>query len=212
MKINVLDKNGKTVEEMSLSKEVFGVVPNKPLLAQYIRVFRANQRQGTSSIKTRGEVSGGGKKPWKQKGTGRARVGSSRNPLWVHGGISHGPKPKDWGLKLPKKMRRAAIVSALSSKQLLSKITILDNLELKETKTKLLSNILDNLKLFGSVVLILDKKNDLVKKSAGNLNNLNLSLVENLNAYDILSANNVLFLKDAVLNLEKKYKKPAKEE
>lgn len=116
MKIDILDRTGKSIDKATLSKDVFGIEPRTALLNQYIRVVRMNQRQGTSSTKTRGEVSGGGRKPHKQKGTGRARAGSTRGPLWRHGGIAHGPKPKSWSLNFPKKMRRLAMLSALSIK------------------------------------------------------------------------------------------------
>src|SRR3989344_2069599 len=147
MKIDVLDIKGKKVDEITLKKEIFGIEPNETVLAQYVRVYRTNQRQGTSSTLNRGEVSGGGKKPWKQKGTGRARVGSTRNPIWVHGGVAHGPKPKDWTLKLPKKVKRLALISALSSAVEKKKLTVLDKIEIESPKSKLVSEIVKNLDL-----------------------------------------------------------------
>lgn len=205
MKIDVFDKKGKSVEKMELDKNVFGVEPNQTLLSQYVRVFRANQRQGTSSTKERSEVRGGGRKPWRQKGTGRARHGSIRSPLWVGGGIAHGPRPKSWNLSLPKRMKRAAIVSALSLKQSKNQVKVLKNLTMKEPKTKEVVEILKNLKLRGKTLLVLDKNDANIVKSARNIEKLSVSLGENLNGYDLISNQDVLFLKDAVIKLQEKY-------
>jgi large subunit ribosomal protein L4 len=206
MKVNVIDIKGNTVEELKLDKSVFGIEPNNPALLQYLRVFNFNQRQGTSAAKTRGEVSGGGAKPWRQKGTGRARVGSTRNPIWRHGGASHGPKPQDWSLKLPKKIKRLAIISAISSAFNDDKAKVLSSLEMKEPKTKELAGVITDLKLNGKTLLVLGKKDANVIKSAENIKGLQTTLAENLNAYELLNARNVVFLKDAVLSLEQKYK------
>ena len=146
MKLNVLDKKGKNVGEVTLSDAVFGVTPNEDVLTRYLRILTHNQRQGTSKVKTRGEVSGGGKKPWRQKKTGRARHGSTRSPLWVGGGITHGPTPKSWTLIFPRKMRTLAIKSALSYQFINKKALIVDKFELKEPKTKALVDLLSSLK------------------------------------------------------------------
>ncbi|HSX39490.1 MAG TPA: 50S ribosomal protein L4 [Candidatus Saccharimonadales bacterium] len=207
MKIDVLDTKGKVLEQINLDKKVFEAKVNSDLVAQYVRVFQSNQRQGTVKTKTRGDVSGGGKKPWKQKGTGRARVGSSRNPLWVHGGASHGPQPKDWTLRMPKKMKRAALFSVLTSKLATNQIKILDKIESKLPKTKELGELLSNLKLQGRTLIILGDKNDNIRKSAENLNKVATTLVSTLNPYEILLAKNIIFEKDAVHKLEKKYSK-----
>ena len=200
MKIDVLDIKGKKVDEITLKKEIFGIEPNETVLAQYVRVYRTNQRQGTSSTLNRGEVSGGGKKPWKQKGTGRARVGSTRNPIWVHG-----PKPKDWTRKLPKKVKRLALISALSSAVEKKKLTVLDKIEIESPKSKLVSEIVKNLDLKGSTLIVLNEKNDNLLLGSRNILGLNPTLLNNLNAYDILNARNVVFMKDAILGVQKKY-------
>lgn len=205
MKIDVFDINGKSVEQLTLSKEVFGIEPNKEVMAQYLRVYNANQRQGTSSTKTRGEVEGTGKKPWKQKGTGRARVGSSRTPLWRHGGITHGPKPKDWSLDLPKKIKKLAIVSSLSAKFASHNLKIVNKIDLEKPKTKEISTMLKALGVAGKTLLIMDARSESLLKSSANIKNLNTALVSNLNAYELLNAKNVLFLKDAILKVQEKY-------
>lgn len=205
MKIDVYDNKGKSVEKLELNESVFGVEPNKVILAQYLRVFRANQRQGTSSTKTRAEVRGGGRKPWAQKGSGRARQGSIRSPLWPGGGITHGPKPKSWNLSLPKRMRRAAIISALSLKQSKNHIKVLKNLKMKEPKTKEMIELLKNLKLRGKTLLVLDKADTNILKSAQNIKKLSVSLGENLNGFDVIANQDVLLLKDAVAKVEEKY-------
>ncbi len=204
MKINVLDKNGKIVEELTLAKSVFGIKPNAEIVAQYLRVYNAHQRQGTSSTKNRGEVSGGGKKPWKQKGTGRARQGSIRSPQWRHGGIVNGPKPKDWSLSMPKKMKRLAMLSVLSSKFTNNEILILDKLDLKKPSTKELNTVLTNLKTKGKTLIILPSKNDTLRKSADNNKYLKTSLVGTLNPYEVLNTKNILFVKESLSKLEEK--------
>lgn len=205
MKSQVFDYKGVKVEDITLNDDIFGVKPKAELIADYVRVYLSNNRQGTSSTKTRAEVSGGGKKPWKQKGTGRARVGSTRNPLWRHGGISHGPKPKDWGLMMPKKMKKLATVMALSSKALSDNLKILSEINLKNSKTKEVKSILDALKLNGRTLIVTDIKDDSLLKSVSNLKNVDLSFVGVLNAYEILKSKNLVMLKSAVKSLESKY-------
>jgi large subunit ribosomal protein L4 len=205
MKVNVLDTKGNILEELNLSDKVFGVEPNKEILKQYIRVYLANQRQGTSSTKTKAEVSGGGKKPWAQKGTGRARQGSIRSPQWRHGGVAHGPKPKDWGLTLPKKINKLAILTALSDKFLNKGALILDKVSMKKPSTKEFEGMLDTLKVEGNILYVFEKKNENLVKSAKNLQGVNTVFSGILNAYDLVRAKNVIFEKDALLSLEKKY-------
>lgn len=205
IKLDVLDTKGKVLEQISLDKELFGIKPNKSLVAQYLRVYLANQRQGTSSTKTRGEVSGGGIKPWRQKGTGRARVGSSRNAIWVHGGISHGPKPKSWSLSMPKKMKQAALLSVLSSKISNNQIKVLSKFH-DDQKTKNVSNLLDSVEAQGRTLLVVSAKNDTLRRSAENVKNVDTTIFNLLNAYDLLKAKTVLFEKDAILKLEEKIK------
>jgi len=205
MKIDVFDKTGKSVEKMELSESVFGVEPNEALLSQYLRILDSNQRQGTSATKTRSEVSGGGRKPWRQKGTGRARHGSIRSPIWVGGGISHGPQPKDWSLTFPKKMKRQAVVSALSLKQENKQLKVLNDLSFKKPKTKEMVEILENLKLRGKTLLVVIKSDENILKSTRNIAGLTVSLSENLNGYDLLKNANVLFVKDAIGKVQDKY-------
>ena len=205
MKVDVFDKTGKSVEKIELSESVFGVKPNEALLSQYLRILDSSQRQGTSATKTRGEVSGGGRKPWRQKGTGRARHGSIRSPIWVGGGISHGPQPKDWSLTFPKKMKRQAVVSALSLKQENKQLKVLNDLSFKKPKTKEMVEILENLKLRGKTLLVVTKSDENILKSTRNIAGLTVSLSENLNGYDLLKNANVLFVKDAIGKVQDKY-------
>ena len=206
MKVDVLDKKGKKVESLSLDDSIFNVKQNDVVLAQYMRVFRANQRQGTASAKTRAEVSGGGRKPWRQKGTGRARHGSIRSPLWRTGGVTHGPKPKSWNITLPKKVKRLALFSTLSQKANEKNIVILKEFKIKEPKTSEMSEMLKKLKIDSRNILLILGENDLnIRKSASNISGLNTSLVDNVNAYEVMHADKVLFMKDAILKVQEKY-------
>lgn len=206
MKIEVLDKNGKKVEDLTLAKEVFGQEVNNALLSQYIHIYRTNQRQGTSSTKTRSEVSGGGRKPWRQKGTGRARHGSIRSPIWVGGGVAHGPRPRKWSLKLSKSLRRKAMQSALSLKFNQGSLKALDSISTDKPNTQYIYNILNKLELPGKTLLVLAKGDKNILKSVSNLENADVSEMDNLNVYELISAKNVLFEKEALQNLQKKYK------
>ena len=205
MKLDVLDNKGKSVEKIEVSDLVFGAEPNTTVMAQYLRVFNANQRQGTSSSKDRSQVRGGGRKPWAQKGTGRARAGSIRSPIWVGGGVAHGPKPKSWNLSLPKKLRKTAIVSALSLKASKGQVMVLNDLSMKAPKTKEIAELLKTLKLRGKTLLVLDKRDVNILKSASNIEKLNVSLSENLNGFDLVATQDVLFLKNAVVAVSEKY-------
>ncbi len=208
MEIKVYNQNGKKLKTtVGLSDAVFGIKPNEDLMAQYIRVYRANQRQGTVKTKTRGEVRGGGKKPWRQKGTGRARHGSIRSPIWVGGGTVHGPQPKDWSLKMPKKMRRKALFSALSQKLKKGKILVITKIGLKEVKTKELKEILDRLPTKGKTLIALDKMDQKVILSAQNLPKVKTIQVKDLNTYEVLNAETVVFLKSALKVLEETFLK-----
>ncbi len=205
MKLQVLDKKGKNIEEITLKDSVFKAEINKDLLAQYIYIYTSNQRQGTSSTKDRSEVSGGGKKPWRQKGTGRARVGSIRSPLWRHGGVTHGPNPKSWNLKLSKRLKQQAMISALSAKVSSNTLKILDDLSIKTPKTKEISNLMKTLELKGKILFVLAKNDQAILKSSANIKNISISQASNLNVYELLRAKNVLFLKKAIEEVEKKY-------
>ncbi len=211
MKANVVNLKGEKLEEISLSDKIFGIEPNNDVLKQYVRVYYSNQRQGTSSTKNKSEVSGGGSKPWQQKGTGRARQGSTRNPTWVHGGVAHGPKPKDWGLSLTKKMKELALKSALSLRMSERAITILDldkdNIEKPSTKN--FSNALEKLKIEGKTLIVwCDKvKDSYLIKSARNIPAVYISNVGSLGAFDVMRSNNIIFLKDSILKIEERYSK-----
>jgi large subunit ribosomal protein L4 len=206
MKINVQDKKGAKVEEITLSKKMFENEPNEQLLAQYVHVYKSNQRQGTSSTKTRAEVRGGGKKPWRQKGTGRARHGSIRSPIWVHGGIAHGPKPKETKRTLPKKMRKAAMLSVLSFKAKNKSIKVIDEIKMKKPKTKDMEKMFDKLKLEGRVLVVTEKSDRNVVKSLSNIAGVEVATFDTVNVYQLLNSDSVLFEKGAVTNLEKRFK------
>lgn len=211
MKIDVLNIKGEKVEQITLKDTIFGIEPNDNVLSQYIRVFLHNQRQGTASTKDRSEVSGSGRKPWKQKGTGRARVGSIRSPLWVHGGVTHGPKPKDWSLSLNKKMKRLAMLSALSKKFTSKDVIVLDSLNFDTAKTKEMINVLNNIKADKKVLLVLNSVDKNVLKSGSNVDYLAIEQASILNAYEVMNSKKLIFVKDALLSLESKYLGKSKE-
>lgn len=204
-KLAVLDKTGKKVSDIELKDEIFAIEPNKSAMHLVVVNYLANQRQGTQSTLTRSEVSGGGKKPWKQKGTGRARQGSTRAPQWTHGGIALGPKPRDYGFDVNKKVRRLAMKSALSSKVAADEMIVVDDFSMDAIKTKEMANILSAVKAGKKTVIVLPEKNDVLYKSARNIEGTNVSLVNTLNVYDILNCNTIVVLKDAVAKIEEVY-------
>ena len=204
-KLAVLDKTGKKVSDIELKDEIFAIEPNKSALHLVVVNYLANQRQGTQSTLTRSEVSGGGKKPWKQKGTGRARQGSTRAPQWTHGGIALGPKPRDYGFDVNKKVRRLAMKSALSSKVAADEMIVVDDFSMDAIKTKEMANILSAVKAGKKTLIVLPEKNDVLYKSARNIEGTNVSLVNTLNVYDILNCNTIVVLKDAVAKIEEVY-------
>ncbi len=206
MKIGVLDNKGNKIEDIELDNNVFGQENNTDLLAQYIHIYRTNQRQGTSSTKTRAEVSGGGKKPWRQKGTGRARHGSIRSPIWVKGGIAHGPKPKEYVLKMPKKMKKKAMQCALSNKVKEGEIKVINEIKMSKPSTKDMIDLMKKVKLPEKTLVVMEKSDNNVLRSASNLPRLNVAVGSSLNVYEILNAKEILFTKNALLNLQKKYK------
>ena len=206
MKIDIYTQTGEKLKtKVELNDQIFGIEPNEDLIAQYVRVYQASQRQGTVKTKTRGEVSGGGRKPWRQKGTGRARHGSTRSPIWVGGGTVHGPQPKDWSLKMPKKMKRKALFSALSQKIKQEGVLILNKLELKGIKTKDLERILSKLPVKDKTLIALDKMDEKVILSARNLQEVKTIQVKDLNAHEVLEAKTVLFSKSALEVLEETF-------
>lgn len=204
--LEILSKEGNKLTEINVSENIFGRDLNSELIAQYVRVYQTNQRVGNAHTKTRGEVSGAGRKPWKQKGTGRARVGSIRSPLWVKGGITHGPRAKIFRLELPKKMRIGALLNVLSSRFNSQNIKVIESFEINDAKTKNFENLLSNLNLLGKKTLvIIESKNDNIVKSARNLDRVSVKMLSNLNAYDVLNSTNILFDKNSIEALERKY-------
>lgn len=203
--VTVFDKTGAKVSEIELSESVFGIEPSVPAMHLCVVNYLANQRQGTQSTLTRGEVSGGGKKPWKQKGSGRARQGSTRSPQWYHGGIAHGPKPREYGFSINKKVKRLAMKSALSGKAADDEIVVLDSFGLEEIKTKEIAKILAALPTGKKTLIVLPEKDDVVYKSARNIAGVKVSLINTLNVYDILNCDKLLVLQDAVSKIEEVY-------
>ena len=203
--IKVLNMNGSEVGTMELNENVFGVEYNEPLIHQAVVTRLANERQGTKSTLTRTEVRGGGIKPWRQKGTGRARQGSTRAPQWYHGGIAHGPKPRDYKKDVNKKVRRLAMKSALSAKLADNELIVLDSLNLTEIKTKAMVNVVNALETGKKVLFVLPEKNDVIYRSARNIAGVKTTLVNTLNVYDILNCDTVVVLKDAVSKIEEVY-------
>ncbi len=204
-KLSVLDMKGKKVSDIELSDEIFAIEPNMSAMHLVVVNYLANQRQGTQSTLTRSEVSGGGKKPWRQKGTGRARQGSTRAPQWYHGGVALGPKPRDYGFSINKKVRRLAMKSALSSKAAADEMIILDSLTLDAIKTKDVVAVLSAIGAGKKTLIVLPEKNDIVYRSARNIAGVKTTLVNTLNVYDILNCDKVVILKDAASKIEEVY-------
>jgi large subunit ribosomal protein L4 len=202
-KVAVYNKEGATVGEITLSDAVFGVEVNPGLLHEVVQMYLANQRQGTHDTKTRAEVSGGGKKPWRQKGTGRARQGSIRAPHWRHGGIVFGPHPREYGWTMPKKARRLALRQALSAKVAAGELIVLDSFELGAPKTKEVATLLKNLKAAEEkAFIVLPEENAIIYKSARNIPGVSVNAARNLNVYEVLRAGKIVLLKDAVAKVE----------
>ena len=204
-KLAVLDKAGKKVSDIELADSIFAIEPNESAMHLMVVNYLANQRQGTQSTRTRSEVSGGGKKPWRQKGTGRASQGSTRAPQWTHGGIALGPKPRDYGFDVNKKVRRLAMKSALSAKVAAEEMIVLDSFGVDAIKTKEVAEVLAAIKAGKKTLIVLPEKNDIVYKSARNIAGTNVTLVNTLNVYDILNCNTIVVLKDAVAKIEEVY-------
>ena len=204
-KVDVYDIEGKKVSTVELKDEIFGIEPNESIVHSVLVNYLANQRQGTQSTKTRAEVSGGGKKPWRQKGTGRARQGSTRAPQWIKGGIALGPKPRSYTYKVNKKEKRLAVKSVLSSKVLENELVVVDKLAFDEIKTKKMANALTNLKVEGKALILLPEKNENVQKSARNIEGVKTSLVNTINVYDLLKYTNLVVTLDTIKKLEEVY-------
>ena len=204
-KLSVLDMKGKKVSDIELNDGIFAIEPNMSAMHLVVVNYLANQRQGTQSTLTRSEVSGGGKKPWRQKGTGRARQGSTRAPQWYHCGIALGPKPRDYGFSINKKVRRLAMKSALSSKVAADEMIVLDSLEMDAIKTKDVVAVLSAIDAGKKTLIVLPEKNDVIYKSARNIAGVKTTLVSTLNVYDILNCDKIVVLKDAASKIEEVY-------
>ena len=204
-KVDLYNMDGKVIGDIELSENIFGTEVNEDVLYLAVESYLANQRQGTQSTKTRSEVRGGGVKPWKQKGTGRARQGSIRAPQWIKGGIALGPKPRTYTIKLTKKVKRLALKSALSSKVNDNNIMVLDEINFSEIKTKNMVNVLNNLKLETNALIVLGDKNENVVRSAKNIPNVKTAYVNTINVYDILKYNKFIMTKEAAAKIEEVY-------
>ena len=204
-KVNVYNMAGEAVGEIELSDAVFGIEPNAVAVHTIVKNYLANQRQGTQSTLTRTEVSGGGRKPWRQKGTGHARQGSIRAPQWYHGGIALGPKPRDYSYSVNKKVRRLAMKSAFSSKVAENALVVVDEIALDAFKTKEVVKMLAALKVEGKALIVEAAKNDKLIKSAANIPGVKTALTNTINVYDIVGADKLVVSKDAALKLEEVY-------
>ena len=201
-KFDVLDMNGKKVSTIELSDAVFGMTPNEKVMHAAVVNFLANQRQGTQSTKTRSEVSGGGKKPWRQKGTGRARQGSIRSPQWTHGGIALGPKPRDYSYRLNKKVKRLAMVSALSAKAQAGEMVVIDKIEAAEYKTKTVAAMLKAVDATKKALIVTPAVDEKLVKSAANLAGVSTTVVGQINTYAVLNGGKPVISADAAKKLE----------
>ena len=204
-KVNVYNMQGEVVEQIELSENIFGIEINEHVVYEVVKNQLANKRQGTQSTKTRAEVRGGGRKPWKQKGTGRARAGSTNSPIFVGGGVTFGPKPRDYSYKVPKKVRRLALKSVLTSKVQENEIIVIDHLDFNSPKTKDMVNLLARLNADKKALIVMDEKNVNVIKSSQNIPHVQTALVTTMNVYDILKYNSFIITKDAVRNVEEVY-------
>ena len=202
LKTNVYDMNGKQVGEIELSEAVFGIEPNESVVHDVVKNHLANCRQGTQSALTRAEVSGGGKKPWRQKGTGHARQGSTRAPQWTHGGIVFAPKPRDYSYTLNKKVRRLALKSVLSAKAASGDIVVIDEIKMDEIKTKKFAGFLSAVKVDGKALVVTPEVNENVVLSARNLDGVQTTFANLVNVYDVLNAKKLVLDKAALAKIE----------
>ena len=203
--VTVFDMTGKSVGEMTLSDAIFGIEPNTSVMHAAVVNYLANQRQGTQSTLTRSEVSGGGRKPWKQKGTGRARQGSTRAPQWTHGGIALGPKPRDYSYVLPKKVKRLALKSAFSAKVADNNLIVVDNIAVEGYKTKAVAEMLSNLGADKKALIVMPEVDAKLIKSAANIPGVKTALVNTINVYDILNCDKFIVAKSALEKIEEVY-------
>ena len=203
--VQVYNQEGRKTSKLELADSVFGIGPNGYAMHLAVVSYLAAQRQGTQSTLTRSEVSGGGAKPWRQKGTGRARQGSTRSPQWTHGGIALGPKPRKYTVNINKKVKRLAMKSALSTKVAESEMLVVNKIELEAIKTKAIAEMLEKLKTGKKVLLVLPENNEVVYKSARNIEGVKVVTVNTLCVYDILNCNEIVVLKDAAKKIEEVY-------
>lgn len=204
-KVALYKMDGTTAGDIQLSDAVFGADVNHTAMYQVVKMQQANKRQGTQSTKTRSEVRGGGAKPWRQKGTGRARHGTTRSPIWIKGGVVFAPKPRDYRYSLPKKLKRVALKSALSSKVIDNEIVVLDNLTLEQAKTKEMAQVLKNLNSECKTVLVLPERDNLIKRASNNLPNVKLLYVNTINVIDVLDCDKFIVTKEAAEKIEEVY-------
>ena len=204
-KVDVYNMQGKKVSDVELNEAVFGIEPNENIVHSVLVNYLANQRQGTQSTKTRAEVRGGGRKPWRQKGTGRARQGSIRAPQWIKGGIALGPKPRSYSYRINKKEKQLAIKSLLSAKVLDNELTVVDKLEVKEPKTNVMVKALTDLKVEGKTLIILADKNENVLLSSRNIEGVKTIELNTINVFDLLNCNKLVLALDTVKKLEEVY-------
>ena len=204
-KVDVYDMKGKKVSDVELAESIFGIEPNEAIVHSVLVNYLANQRQGTQSTKTRAEVRGGGKKPWRQKGTGRARQGSIRAPQWIKGGIALGPKPRSYSYTVNKKERRLSLKSILSSKVTENELTFVDKFEVKEIKTKTMVKALADLKVEGKTLIVLPENNQNVFMSARNIDGVKTIALNNINVFDLLKYTNLILPLDTVKKIEEVY-------
>lgn len=203
--VTVFDMTGKSVGEMTLSDAIFGIEPNTSVMHAAVVNYLANQRQGTQSTLTRSEVSGGGRKPWKQKGTGRARQGSTRAPQWTHGGIALGPKPRDYSYELPKKVKRLALKSAFSTKVADNDLIVVDNIAVEGFKTKAVVEMLSKLGADKKALIVMPELDQKLIKSVANIPGVKTALVNTINVYDILNYDKFIVAKGALEKIEEVY-------
>ena len=197
-KVALLNQTGENIGKIELSDSVFAVEPNQQVVFDVVKAQRAAMRQGTHKTKSRGEVRGGGRKPWKQKGTGRARSGSTRSPIWVGGGVVFGPTPRDYSFKVNKKVRRLALKSVLSSKVKEDSLMVLDKLSLESIQTKGMVEVLNNLKITGKIMIVLPENNEVVALSAKNIPGLTVTTVSHASVYEIMNFRTLVMTADAV--------------
>ena len=200
--ISVLNMDGKSVEEIELNKEIFDIEINEHAVYLVVKNILANKRQGTHSAKTRAEVRGGGRKPWRKKGTGRARQGSIRSPQWRGGGVVFAKKPRDYSYTTPKKVRRLALKSVLTSKAQENEIIVLDDFKLEEAKTKNFKKVLDNVNANRKALVVIADNDENIKRASRNMENVKTTMAQNINVYDILKYNSFVVTKDALKVIE----------